>query len=194
MIDEACRNYGPAAPKATGWLEALAEFLGERESHLFERRGFRADEIRAVVPRWGTRPRNVLRRVEALAQARKSPEFVALAALFKRVKNITKDFDGGLTEDMRGKLVEPAERALLQEMDARRQAIDAAVTQERFADAMRELGAMSGPVDRFFVDVLVMVDDPPLREARLALLTALRRTILNIADIAEIAPAESRSG
>ena len=63
-------------------------------------------------------------------------------------------------------------------MDARRQAIDAAVTQERFADAMRELGAMSGPVDCFFVDVLVMVDDPPLREARLALLTALRRTIL----------------
>ncbi len=57
---------------------------------------------------------------------------------------------------------------------------------------MRELGALSAPVDRFFVDVLVMADDPAVRSARLALLTALRRTILNIADISEIAPEEPR--
>ena len=35
-----------------------------------------------------------------------------------------------------------------------------------------------------------MADDPAVRSARLALLTALRRTILNIADISEIAPEE----
>jgi glycyl-tRNA synthetase beta chain len=57
---------------------------------------------------------------------------------------------------------------------------------------MRELGTLSAPVDRFFVDVLVMADDPAVRSARLALLTALRRTILNIADISEIAPEEPR--
>ena len=57
---------------------------------------------------------------------------------------------------------------------------------------MRELGALGAPVDRFFVDVLVMAEDPALREARLALLTALRRTILGIADIAEIAPEEPK--
>ena len=63
---------------------------------------------------------------------------------------------------------------------------------ERYADAMRELGALSGPVDRFFVDVLVMADDPGLREARLALLATLRGTILTIADIAEIAPDDAK--
>ena len=67
-----------------------------------------------------------------------------------------------------------------------------AVAQAKYADAMRELGALSGPVDRFFVDVLVMAEDPAVRAARLALLTALRRTILNIADIAEIAPEETK--
>jgi glycyl-tRNA synthetase beta subunit len=36
--------------------------------------------------------------------------------------------------------------------------------------------------------VLVMAEDPALREARLALLAELRRTILDIADIAELAP------
>jgi glycyl-tRNA synthetase beta subunit len=42
------------------------------------------------------------------------------------------------------------------------------------------------------VDVLVMADDPAVRSARLALLTSLRRTILNIADISEIAPEETK--
>jgi glycyl-tRNA synthetase beta subunit len=42
------------------------------------------------------------------------------------------------------------------------------------------------------VDVLVMVDDPPLRQARLALLTALRNTVEQIADISEITPEDSR--
>ena len=59
--------------------------------------------------------------------------------------------------------------------------------EERYSDAMRELGALSGPVDRFFADVLVMARDPALKAARLILLSTLRRTILDIADIAEIA-------
>ena len=37
---------------------------------------------------------------EALAEARKSPDFEALAVLFKRVKNITKGFDGALDDDV----------------------------------------------------------------------------------------------
>jgi glycyl-tRNA synthetase beta chain len=57
---------------------------------------------------------------------------------------------------------------------------------------MRELGALSGPVDRFFIDVLVMAEDPAVRQARLALLTVLRGVILDIADIAEIAPEETK--
>jgi glycyl-tRNA synthetase beta subunit len=36
-----------------------------------------------------------------------------------------------------------------------------------------------------------MADDPALRRARLALLADLRRMILNIADISEVAPEET---
>lgn len=166
----------------------LSEFMAERESHVFERRGFQVDEVRAVVPQWWSSPGGAFRRLEALAQARKSAEFEALAALFKRVKNITRDFDGTLDAEARSKLVLPAEKALLQELDARWPAIRGAVAEERFEKAVHELGAFSGPVDRFFVDVLVMSEDQALRKARLALLTALRSTILTIADISEIAP------
>jgi glycyl-tRNA synthetase beta chain len=192
LVDQACAGYGSTlTPESDAWAKALGEFIAERELHLFERRGFRADEGRAVKEYW-RQPLSAFKRVEALARARQSKNFEALAVLFKRVKNITKEFDGELTPARRALLVEPAETALLKEIDARFPAIEAAVAQEKYADAMRELGGLSLPVDRFFVDVLVMADDPAVREARLALLTALRRTILNIADIAEIAPEETK--
>ena len=158
-------------------------------AHLFERRGFKADEVRRY-RRAGSLERG--QRVEALSHARTSKDFETLAVLFKRVKNITKDFDTALTDDLKSRLTEPAEVALRAEIEARWPKIDSAVAHERYEDAMRELGALSAPVDRFFVDVLVMADDPAVRSARLALLTALRRTILNIADISEIAPEEPR--
>jgi glycyl-tRNA synthetase beta chain len=59
---------------------------------------------------------------------------------------------------------------------------------------MNQLAHLRGPVDQFFVDVLLMTDDEPLRRARLTLLGTLRDTILNIADIAEIAPDVAPSG
>src|SRR5438034_6488718 len=47
LVDEAHRNYGEAqrAEADKEWRLTLGEFLAERETHVFERRGFRADEI-----------------------------------------------------------------------------------------------------------------------------------------------------
>jgi glycyl-tRNA synthetase beta chain len=189
MIDKAHQNFGGALAAAPdSWERTLVDFFIDRETHIFERRGFRVEEARAVVPKWWAWPSNSLRRIEALAEARRSAEFEKLAMLFKRVKNITKDFDDLLTDDARSRLAEPAERTLLSQLEARLPTIETAVAHERFGDAMRELVSLSGPVDQFFTDVLVMTDDPKLREARLALLATLRRTILSIADIAEVAP------
>jgi glycyl-tRNA synthetase beta chain len=194
LIEQTRANYpGTLRSEDDSWQEALSEFLRERESHIFETRGVRLDEIRAVVPDWWRRPQNALRRIEALAEARRSPEFQMLAVLFKRLKNITREFEQPLTDGARATLVEPAELQLLREFDARWPAIEHALTHERYAEAMRELGALGGPVDRFFRDVLVMTEDAALREARLALLSALKRTILDIADIAEIVP-DAQSG
>ena len=87
-----------------------------------------------------------------------------------------------------------ASMALLAAVDASLPAIERATADERYADAMRDMGALAAPVNQFFVDVLVMTEDPAVREARLTLLGVLRRTILNIADIAEVAPDEVQSG
>jgi glycyl-tRNA synthetase beta chain len=194
------RAYAPhAALNGNAGWEALpvGQFLWERKEHLLQRRGYKADEIRVVAALnmpWGY-PRASLQRVKALSEVRSSPEFQALAGLFKRVKNITKGVEDATIEsgDIAQTLKEPAELQLAQQFDQRWPSISAAIDKGEYATAMRELGSLYPPVDRFFTDVLVMAEDPKLRRARLALLTRLRNAVLqNIGDISEIAPEEGR--
>jgi glycyl-tRNA synthetase beta chain len=187
FIDQAFVNYGGQIKTADDtWRAVLFEFLREREFHIFERRGFRADEARAIAAFW-KQPARALRRIEALSKGRQHKDFEALAVLFKRVKNITKGFDGDMRAELEGLLTEPSEKALLQEIDSRFSKVSKAIGADDYAGAVREMIGFAAPVDKFFADVLVMADDPKIREARLTLLTMLRRTVLdNIADISEI--------
>jgi glycyl-tRNA synthetase beta chain len=193
LIDRAFEGYGESLKPADGWQQLLFEFLAERQAHIFERRGFRTDETRAVARFW-KRPPSALKRIEALAKERGSADFAAVAALLKRVKNITKDQrDGtGNLADLKTRLKEPAEIALAKEIDQRWPKIDQAKSREQYADAMKEIVGLRGPVDRFFVEVLVMAEDPQVRKDRLSLLTMLRDTITQIADISEMAAEEGK--
>lgn len=169
-------------------------FFTDREAHLFERRGFRADEAKAVAAHWAE-PQRALERIDALSTSRASGDFEALATLFKRVKNITKGFDKTASmEALLPRLREPAEMALAGELGRRWPGIEEALVEARYVDAMKALATLRQPLDKFFTDVLVMADDPELREARLMLLATMRDVILRIADIAEIAPEMAQSG
>ena len=178
--------------------ESVVDFMQEREVHLLQQRGFKPDEVRTAFSRptaWAA-PRDTLKRVAAIAAARKSNHFDALAMLFKRVKNITKGVEDQQPElgDIKRRLVEPAEHALADELVRRWPTLEHALATGRYTEAMQELSAFYPVVDRFFTDVLVMVDDPALREARLALLTRLRSAVLNrIGDISEMTPDEDRA-
>ena len=114
-----------------------------------------------------------------------------VATLFKRVKNITKDVGAGSTvgaDSLKASLKEPAELALLAEVDARTPAITRAAQRAEYREAFAAIAAFQPVVAKFFDDVLVMAEDEQLRSARLALVARLRDLILDIADISEIAP------
>jgi glycyl-tRNA synthetase beta chain len=183
-----------------GWRAAVFEFMAERAQHLLERRGFKAEEIRAVTPELAVtlNPYEVSRRAEALAQARKTPGFESLASLFKRVKNITRDFKPTDTTPsgwagIRAVLKEPSELALLTELERRWTNIGKALEQKQYLEAMNQLAPLHAPVNTFFEDVLVMADDPKVRDARLALLATLRDTVMQTGgDISEIAPEDAK--
>jgi glycyl-tRNA synthetase beta chain len=174
-----------------GWESPLFEFLHERVRYVLEQRGFDVRNVRAVTsgaPETIS-PLQARRKVEVLPEVAESPDFRQLALLFKRVRNIAKNLDGAGGEIDRGLLTEPAEAALLAELDARQPAIDAAVSSgQGFRRAFDEAAKLGPAVARFFDDVLVMADDAALREARLRLMKRLETLMLQLADVSEIVP------
>ncbi|SFR82580.1 glycine--tRNA ligase subunit beta [Sphingomonas jatrophae] len=80
----------------------------------------------------------------------------------------------------------PAEQALVAALDAAEPRAADAVAREDFAEAMRALATLRGPIDAFFESVTVNDSDPALRARRLDLLARIRRAVHNVADFGKI--------
>jgi glycyl-tRNA synthetase beta chain len=59
--------------------------------------------------------------------------------------------------------------------------------QGQYTESLRELAALKAPVDAFFDQVMVNVDDEKLRHNRLDLLAALHGAMNRVADLARLA-------
>ena len=180
------------APDTTGpWTDEAAQaalaFAMERVRFALEHRGFAGEVVRAATPAGDVSPLRARRVAEAIQGMRASEDFQALAVLFKRVKNIAKELRDLAPLD-RDALVEPAERALLEDLDLRRPRIQAAVARSDYRAAFVDIAGLRATVDRFFTEVFVMADDTRVRHARLTLMADLRDLILHLADISEIIP------
>jgi glycyl-tRNA synthetase beta chain len=149
--------------------------------------------VAAVVPVAGENPLDARARTEALARLRdaRGEELEVLAAGFKRAKNILKK-DSAEGRPEAGLLKEPAERALFDaftEIDGR---VAEAQRQHRYADAFTELAALRAPIDAFFDGVMVLVDDPAVRNNRLRLLGRIVDRVQGLADLSRVAVAEEQ--
>ena len=179
----------------------LLRFFVERLRYVLEQRGYDARNVRAVTHQRSlaeVRPLDARRKLEVLPEFTGSADFLQLATLFKRVRNIAKELpDLEFFEVERGfaavskDALEPAEAQLRAEIDQRRPKIAAAVTSgEGYRAAFAEAARFGPAVDRFFTDVLVMAEDPALRRRRLALMKTLEQLILQLADVSEIVKEE----
>ena len=81
---------------------------------------------------------------------------------------------------------EPAEKALIDALDAAGPQAERAVEEERFADAMSALASLRNPIDDFFENVTVNDDDEAKRTARLGLLARFRNAVHQVADFGKI--------
>ena len=198
LIDEAARSF---AGENGGWRGTLDAFLLDRVRYVLEQRGADVRNVRAVTHDALTSlsPLYARRLLAVLPEFTGTDDFRALALVFKRVRNIARsmpddEFERLLPEAgavVEG-LTEPAERALAQEILARRGTLMfAADAGTGYREALAEAAKYGPSVATFFDDVLVMADDPKVRQARLFLMKALERQILRLADVSEIVPQES---
>jgi len=189
-LRELVRQAAEGVP-GSSWSGELAQtaeaFAAERVRYALEQRGLPIEVVRAATAGADLRPLRARRVADALQTMRSAEDFLALAVLFKRVKNIARELkeDSALDRDA---LTEPAERALLEQLDARSPAVAQAASRADYRKAFSEIAGLRAAVDRFFTEVFVMADDPRLRTARLKLMADLRDLILQFADISEIVP------
>ncbi len=146
--------------------------------------GYDVHVFEAVLARGPSRPLDFDQRMQAVRAFNDLPEAENLAAANKRIRNILRKSETTIPKQFTGTLLqEPAEQALASAITEQAAAVKPMFERRAYTDALRNLAALQAPVDRFFDDVMVMADDPALRDNRLALLQTLADLFLQVADI-----------
>ncbi|HRZ00869.1 MAG TPA: glycine--tRNA ligase subunit beta [Burkholderiaceae bacterium] len=184
LVDTAFAAFGPAHGQAQA---QVSEFLFDRLVGYLRDAGYTLQEIDAVValrpPRWGDIPRR-LAAVRAFSQL---PEAASLAAANKRIGNILKKATEPVPASYRAELLlEPAEQQLAAALERVAPGVEALAARGEYEALLRSLAPLKLPVDAFFDEVMVNVDDVALRANRLALLARLHAAMNRVADLARL--------
>jgi glycyl-tRNA synthetase beta chain len=169
--------------------EQVAAFLRERLSfYLKDVRSFAYDVVSAVLAAGADDVRDAIARAEALAAARKSADFAAISAAFKRIKNILRQAEEkhfALGSPKAVKLA--AEAQQLADAAAALVPVVAKLRQQRaYDEALAAIATLRPVVDAFFDKVMVLDNDPVIRGANLGLIDEVLSGFSGIADFSEI--------
>lgn len=167
-------------------FDQVRSFFVTRLEVIARDRGLEPDCIAAVIAVGMFEPVETIARIEALSNARtEQPElFDNLATAYTRAANLS---DASLGTDAQVSLMGDAEKALLDAVNAAREAVTQALSQGDHNEAIRALAGLRAPIDAFFEDVLIMDEDVALRENRLRLLNAFVDVFANVAEIGKLA-------
>jgi len=173
------------------YFKSVEAFFRERlEFYLREALGFRYDVVNAVLAAGSDDVVDAVARAKAVSDVLPVPEFQAVAAASKRIRNILKQADektlriGQKFELLAG--IAEEEKLLADYLQQNSSKIEAHRQKKEYKEALLLLSTAREPVDKFFDKVMVMVDDESIRANRLALLQTLLKEFSTIADFSEI--------
>ena len=165
----------------------VVSFIKERFKNILLSSGIPQDFIESVLTVDFSYLNLIEEKIEALRKFRESSaDFETLVTAFKRITNITKGFQGagrvnpGIFEHER-------EGELWGSFQAVEEKVNKRINSEEYLDALNLLSRLTGPVDRFFSEVMVMAEDRDVKENRLTMLLTINRFFLQIADLSKFA-------
>lgn len=169
-------------------IDAVYAFMMERLRGIYQEEGVDAGVFNAVLEVAPTTVAEFDDRVNAVLGFRSLPEAGALAEANKRARNILRkaEYTDEDAEVDAGRLTDPAELRLHEQTTNLERQIEPLLESGDFDAALKLLAGLRDPLDRFFDDVMVMVDEPALRDNRLALLARLSRLFLQVADVSQL--------
>jgi glycyl-tRNA synthetase beta chain len=185
IAEKAAELYGDRIKRSAAQiLDDLRPFLHDRIRYILGLRGSAYDEIEAALAVGVTSLPDLAARVDALHRMREEPGFLTVVLAAKRIANIVKDAAENPLDP--ALLAEPAEKDLHTAYEGLHHEVEEAAAARDYDRCLRRILDLAPVLDRFFVEVLVMAEDPKVRQNRIALLQAIGRTVSRTARLTEV--------
>ena len=182
-ISESLRLYGVEKEKEDIEIKVL-NFFAARFKNILSSRGYESDVIDAVVSQDFDDLLDSKKRIEAISRMKKEEGFNSLTSTFKRAIRILPDNE---KSDIREALFkENAERDLYTAFKLIKAESKILIDSGDYYVALKNISKIKDKVDKFFEDVMVMVDDAELKKNRLNLLNNVVGLFSRIADFSKI--------
>jgi glycyl-tRNA synthetase beta chain len=170
---------------------AVRGFFRERlEFYLRDALGFKYDIVNAVLAAGSDNVVDAVARIDAVKSVLHMPEFLAISAACKRMRNILKQAaEKGIDPAPKFEYLADSadeEKMLSAYMERTGLRAEEHRQKKQYKDALLLLSTAREHVDQFFDKVMVMVEDEHIRANRLALLKILFENFSTIADFSEI--------
>ncbi len=160
----------------------VAGFVERRLQGWLLDQGYRHDLVAAVLAERGDVPAQALASVRSLEAWVKRPEFEGLLRAYARAARIVRPYQERYTLVVEY-LTEPAAQRLYRAVEA----VQGRIAADGSLDGvLTQLATLTEPVDAFFKDILVMADDPALRNARLGLLQGIAALPKGVVDLSKV--------
>lgn len=187
LVDKGVSLYVTDPERKTQVASKVMEFLKNRMINLLVDQGISREAVNAALAVSFDRLPTDLLRIKALDGLRQAPDFEPLSTAFKRVVNIIRKSGAEAGAGIDVSLFDSeAEQALVSaSRDVAAKVADHTGNGD-YTAALTEIASLRPAVDRFFDDVMVMVDDEAVRKNRLALLASISGLFETIADFSMI--------
>jgi len=162
-------------------IKNLYDFLIQRIRFVLRDRGTDHDIIEAVLAVPFRTIYELVEKATVLEDYLKGPLLDDVIIAYNRVANLAQKAEG---DDIEKKLFEDASE---KELFSSFKTVESALRNiNDYAEALEHLQHLKQPVDSFFDNVMVMVEDKKLRDNRLNMLAALKRTFNRVADFSKL--------
>ncbi|KTD75244.1 glycine--tRNA ligase subunit beta [Legionella waltersii] len=187
LIKEALDSYGTVLPKeGITMVSELKPFILDRLQSYYQSMGYSVDLVNAVKARQDDCFYDLDKRLNALKSFIAMSEAASLSSACKRVGNLliqsSKEAEA-LLEVNESIIEHPAEQGLYEQIKKMTMRTDALYCSGNYTELLKLLASLKEPVDAFFDQVMVMVDNTAVKNNRLALLKQLQSLLSGVADI-----------
>lgn len=166
----------------------LKTFILDRLQSYYQGQGIAPEFVYAVRARQDEWLYDLDKRIKALLEFMTLPEAFALSAACKRVGNLLSHAEN-LSKSQKVQVnlfIEPAEKALYEQIIAIETGVEPEYLAGNYSHILSQLASLKAPIDVFFEEVMVLIENEAVKQNRLSLLTRLQVLLQGVADISQL--------